>query len=129
MSIRLIPFDSDPQSDIETQLAVMGAIVMGNLLSVAVLQSRLELERHPEKQGRLPPILDVLPKVSVGLFLAASVYFLTLSWRDAREDPASSQLLLVLVANVLATGAVLLKTRVVFQARPESTASVGSTEP
>ena len=27
MPIRLIPFDSDPESDLETQLAVMAALV------------------------------------------------------------------------------------------------------
>ena len=32
-------------------------------------------------------------------------------------------------ANILATGAVLLKTRVAFQAPPGSTASVGAVEP
>lgn len=129
MPIRLIPFDSDPESDLETQLAVMAAIVAGNLLSVAVLHGRLELQRHPEKQAQMAGALDVLPKVSVGLFLGASAYFLALSRRDAVQSPRSGQLQTVYWANILATSAVLLKTQVVFQARPESTASVGATEP
>ena len=128
MPIRLIPFTSDPESDIETQIAVMGAIIAGNLMSVAVLQSRLTLQRCPEARDSLPPVLEILPKISVGLFLAASLYFLALSWRDAREG-SSTQLQLVLYANLLATAAVFLKTRVVFQAPPESTASVGAVEP
>ena len=46
MPIRLIPFDSDPESDLETQLAVMAALVTANLMSVAVLQGRQELQRQ-----------------------------------------------------------------------------------
>ena len=32
MPIRLIPTHSDPESDLETQLAVLGAVIVGNLL-------------------------------------------------------------------------------------------------
>lgn len=129
MPIRLIPFDSDPESDLETQLAVMAALVVANLMSVVVLQGRQELRRHPEKQQAMAYGLDVLPKLSVGLYLASSVYFLLLSRRDAAQSPQSHQLQAVFWANVLAMAAVLLKTRVVFQARPESTASIGAVEP
>lgn len=129
MPIRLIPFDSDPESDLETQLAVMAALVTANLMSVVVLQGRQELRRHPEKQQAMAYGLDVLPKLSVGLYLASSIYFLTLSRRDAVQSPQATQLQAVFWANVLTTSAVLLKTRVVFQARPESTASIGAVEP
>ena len=129
MPIRLIPFDSDPESDLETQLAVMAALVIANLMSVVVLQGRQELRRHPEKQQAMAYGMDVLPKLSVGLYLASSIYFLTLSRRDAVQSPQATQLHAVFWANVLATSAVLLKTRVVFQARPESTASIGAVEP
>ena len=129
MSIRLIPFDADPESDLETQLAVMAALVTANLMSVVVLQGQQELRRHPEKQQEMAYGLDVLPKLSVGLYLASSVYFLLLSRRDAAQSPQSHQLQAVFWANVLAMAAVFLKTRVVFQARPESTASIGAVEP
>jgi len=129
MSIRLIPFDADPESDLETQLAVMAALVTANLMSVVVLQGRQELRRHPEKQQEMAYGLDVLPKLSLGLYLASSVYFLLLSRRDAAQSPQSHQLQAVFWANVLAMAAVLLKTRVVFQARPESTASIDAVEP
>lgn len=129
MSIRLIPFDADPESDLETQLAVMAALVTANLMSVVVLQGRQELRRHPEKQQEMAYGLDVLPKLSVGLYLASSVYFLLLSRRDAAQSPQSHQLQAVFWANVLAMAAVFLKTRVVFQARPESTASIDAVEP
>ena len=129
MSIRLIPFDADPESDLETQLAVMAALVTANLMSVAVLQGQQELRRHPEKQQEMAYGLDVLPKLSVGLYLASSVYFLLLSRRDAAQSPQSHQLQAVFWANVLAMAAVFLKTRVVFQARPESTASIDAVEP
>ena len=129
MPIRLIPFDSDPESDLETQLAVMAALVTANLMSVVVLQGRQELRRHPEKQQAMAYGMDVLPKLSVGLYLASSIYFLTLSRRDAAQSPQATQLQAVFWANVLAMAAVLLKTRVVFQARPESTASIGAVEP
>ena len=48
MPIRLIPTHSDPESDLETQLAVLGAVIVGNLLAVSVLQGRLQLQRHPQ---------------------------------------------------------------------------------
>lgn len=129
MPIRLNPFDSDPESDLETQLAVMGVLIAGDLLSVEVLRQRLELQRHPEKQQEMSAALDGLPKIGVGLYLGVSAYFLALARRDAAQSPQSGQLQAVFWANVLTTAAVLLKTRVVFQARPESTASVGALEP
>ena len=129
MPIRLIPFDSDPESDLETQLAVMGALVAGNLLSIEVLRQRLELRRHPEKEQEMAPALEGLPKISVGLYLGVSAYFLALARRDATQSPRSGALQAVFWANVLSSAAVLLKTRVVFHARPESTASVGAVEP
>ena len=129
MPIRLIPTHSDPESDLETQLAVLGAVIVGNLLAGSVLQGRLQLQRHPQWRKDAFPALTVLPRLSVSLFLGASLYFLAVAWRDAREKPASAQLQMVLWANILATGAVLLKTRGAFQAPPGSTASVGAVEP
>lgn len=127
MPIRLNPNLSDPESDLETQLFAMGAIVAGNLLSVALLQHKLERQRHPGKPAA--PIFDLLPKVSIGLFLGASLYFLALSRRDVRENPDRTALWLVFGANLLSTTAVGLKTHVVFSSPPESEATVGSVEP
>ena len=127
MAIRLNPDLSDPESDLETQLFAMGAIIAGNLLSVALLQNTLERRRHPE--APVPPIFDLLPKVSIGLFLGASLYFLALSRRDVRENPDQMTLWLVFAANLLSTTSVGLKTHVVFSSPPESAATVGSVEP
>jgi len=127
MPIRLNPAHSDPESDLETQLLAMGAIIAGNLLSVALLQNKLERRHHPEKA--VPPVFNLLPKVSIGLFLGTSLYFLALSRRDIRENPDSTALRLVFVANLLSTAAVGMKTHVVFSAPPESEATVGSVEP
>ena len=44
MPIRLNPNQSDPESDLETQLLAMGAIIAGNLLSVALLLAHRHLE-------------------------------------------------------------------------------------
>ena len=127
MAIRLNPDLSDPESDLETQLFAMGAIIAGNLLSVALLQNNLERRRHPE--APVPPIFDLLPKVSIGLFLGASLYFLALSRRDVRENPDQMTLWMVFAANLLSTASVGLKTHVVFSSPPESAATVGSVEP
>ena len=127
MAIRLNPDHSDPESDLETQLFAMGAIIAGNLLSVALLQNKLERRRHPE--ASVPPIFDLLPKISIGLFLGTSLYFLALSRRDVRENPNQTALWLVFAANLLSTASVGLKTHVVFSSPPESTATVGSVEP
>ena len=127
MPIRLNPALSDPESDLETQLFAMGLIIAGNLLSVALLQNKLERQHHPEKP--VPPIFDLLPKVSIGLFLGTSLYFLALSRRDVKEPPHSTALWLVFAANLLSTTAVGLKTHVVLSAQPESAATVGSVEP
>lgn len=126
MAIRLFPQHSDPESDLETQIAVMGALIAGNLLSIAVLQGRLQKQRAPETP--LPQALAVFPKLSIGLFLGAAVYFLALSRRDVAEQPASGPLREVFWANLLSTAAVAFKTHVVFQSRPESAASVGAVE-
>ena len=74
-------------------------------------------------------IFDLLPKVSIGLFLGTSLYFLALSRRDVKENPHSTALWLVFAANLLSTTAVGLKTHVVLSAQPESAATVGSVEP
>lgn len=127
MAIRLNPDHSDPESDLETQLLAMGAIIAGNLLSVALLQNKLERRRHPETP--VPKVFDLLPKVSIGLFLGASLYFLALSRRDVRENPDRTALWLVFAANLLSITSVGLKTHVVFTSPPESAATVGSVEP
>ena len=127
MPIRLNPDHSDPESDLETQLFAMGAIIAGNLLSVALLQNKLEHRHHPEKP--VPPVFNLLPKISIGLFLGTSLYFLVLSRRDVRESPDQTALWLVFAANLLSTVSVGLKTHVVFSSPPESAATVGSVEP
>lgn len=128
MPIRLIPNRNNHDGDIEAQLVAMAAIIVGNLMGVAVLQGKLEMERNPAVKANPPAMMNSFPKISLGIFLATSLYFLALSWRDAREK-SSKELLLVLYANLLATAAVLLKTQVVYKARPGSAASVGAVEP
>ena len=49
MPIRLNPNQSDPESDLETQLLAMGAIIAGNLLSVALLQNKLKTIKYKDK--------------------------------------------------------------------------------
>ena len=127
MPFRVIPFRFDPEADIESQMAALMAIVIGNLMGLAVLQGKLELQRHPELQACPPPILDTLPKLSAILFFLASLYFLALSWRDMLQNP-SLPLRLLVYGNLLAAGAVLIKLWVVFQAPPESEAAVESVE-
>lgn len=129
MPIRLNPDRSDPESDLETQLLAMGAIIAGNVMSVLLLQNKLHRQLHPEDDRPLPPLFDLLPRISIALFLTTSVYFLALSRRDIRENPQSLPLQLVFTANLLSTAAVGLKTHVVFQSPPESAATVGSVEP
>ena len=127
MPIRLNPDLSDPESDLETQLLAMGAIVAGNLMTVALLRNKLQ--RHRDATIPLSPIYDKLPKASTALFGGASLYFLSLSHRDIRQAPQRATLWLVFGANVLSTLAVALKTHVVFSAPPESEATIGSLEP
>ena len=129
MAIRLNPDHSDPESDLETQLLAMSAIIAGNLMSVALLQNKLHRQLCPEDDRPLSPIFDLLPRASIGLFLGASVYFLALSRRDVRENPDQTALWLVFAANLLSTASVGLKTHVVFSSPPESAATVGSVEP
>ena len=127
MPIRLNPNLSDPESDLETQLLAMGAILAGNLMTVALLRSKLRRQRDPSVPAS--PVFDRLPKVSAVLFLGASLYFLALSRRDARDQPSSLPLLEVFGANLLSTAAVGLKAHLVFSSPPESEATVGSVEP
>ncbi len=127
MPIRLDPGHSDPQSDLQTQLAAMGAILAGNLMTVAVLWGQLDARKHPRQP--LPGIFDRLPKISTLLFLGTSLYFLALSRRDVKQQPGSLPLQAVFWANALSTVSVGMKTAVAFQALPGSPASVGSVEP
>lgn len=129
MPIRLNPALSDPESDLETQLLAMGAIVAGNLMTVALLRDKLRRQRDPAGGSAVSPLYAALPKVSAGLFLASSLYFLVLSHRDVREQPSSLPLAGVFFANVLSAAAVGLKTGLVFTSPPESEATVGSVEP
>ena len=128
MAIRLNPDQSDPESDLETQLLAIGALVAGNLMSGALLLNKLHRQMHPKDDRPLPPLYDLLPRASILLFLGVSVYFLALSRRDVRQSPDSLPLRLVLCANVLSTAATGLKTHVVFSSPPESAATVGSVE-
>ena len=66
MPIRLIPTHSDPESDLETQLAVLGAVIVGNLLAVSVLCA------SPAQADALSTALFVLG-ADEGLALAASL--------------------------------------------------------
>lgn len=127
MPIRLNPNLSDPESDLETQLLAMGAILAGNLMTVALL--RHKLQRHRDPTMPVSPVFDRLPKASAGLFLGASLYFLSLSHRDLRAQPSTLPLVEVFGANLLSTLAVGLKAHVVFSSPPESEATVGSVEP
>ena len=128
MAIRLNPMGSDPESDLETQLLAIGALVAGNLMSGALLLNKLQRQRHPQQNRPLPPLYDQLPRVSILLFLGVSVYFLALSRRDVGQSPDNPALKLVLAANVLSTAATGMKTHVVFSSPPESAATVGSVE-
>ena len=129
MPIRLNPDLSDPESDLETQLLAMGAILAGNLMTVALLRNKLQRQRDPTREPAVPRLYAALPKVSTGLFLAASLYFLALSHRDVREQPSSLPLAGVFFANLLSTASVGLKSGLVFLSPPESEATVGSVEP
>ena len=129
MPIRLNPDLSDPESDLETQLLAMGAIVAGNLMTVALLRNKLRRQREPDREPALPRLYGALPRVSAGLFLAASLYFLALSHRDSREQPSSLPLAGVFFANLLSTAAVGVKSGLVFISPPESEATIGSVEP
>ena len=53
MPIRLIPAHSDPESDLETQLAVLGAVIVGNLLAVSVSRAGCSSSAIPNG-GRMP---------------------------------------------------------------------------
>ncbi len=129
MPIRLNPDLSDPESDLETQLLAMGAILVGNLMTVALLRSKLQRQRDPHWEPSVPRLYAVLPKVSTSLFLASSLYFLALSRRDLRSQPSALPQLEVFGANLLSTLSVALKTQLVFASPPESGTTVGSVEP
>lgn len=128
MAIRLNPHRSDGESDLETQLLAIGALIAGNVMSGALLLNKLQRQRNTQQNAPLPPLYDQLPRVSVLLFLGVSVYFLALSKRDVEQQPDSPALKLVLAANVLSTAATGLKTQVVFTSPPESAATVGAAE-
>ena len=75
MAIRLNPDLSDPESDLETQLLAIGALVAGNLMSGALLLNKLHRQMHPDDDRPLPPLYDLLPRASILLFLGCRCIF------------------------------------------------------
>lgn len=128
MPIRLIPELSDQESDLETQLLMMGAILTGNLMTVALLRHKLQRQREPGSPSS-SRLYTALPKISAGLFASASLYFLALSRKELRDQPGSTSLLAVFAANLLSTAAVGLKTCVVFSASPGAETPLDALEP
>lgn len=139
MAVTLPPIGLGFHGDPETQALMTGAVAAGNLFTIAVLRGKARLLKHPELEGNTPPILDVLPRLGAVIFTVTSFYFLVLAWNDAARDAnrrdvgnpqqgTSSQLRLLLLANLLATAAVLMRTKVVFSSPPLSTLSVEALE-
>lgn len=139
MAVTLPPIGLGIHGDPDTQALMTGAVAAGNLFTIAVLRGKSALRKNPSLAGSTPPILDVLPRLGAVIFTVTSFYFLVLAWNDAahassRQDGGNpqqgttAQLQLLLLTNLLATAAVLMRTRVVFTSPPLSALSVEALE-
>lgn len=127
MPARLPPLWDLVSGKPEEQAAAVGAVLAGNLMTLALLRARAELKRHPEKAGTTPRYLDAFPRLSWAIFLATSVYFLALARQDAARSPERNTKA-ALWANRLGLAAVLLRGRGVFTAQPLSEVTLESLE-
>ena len=125
MAVTLPPIGVSLHGDPDTQSLMTGAVAAGNLFTLAVLRGKAALKKDPSLEGNTPPVLDVLPRLGAVIFVITSFYFLGLSWSSAAKGGAPAQtadadLRLILLANLLGTAAVLLRTRVIFRTPPLS---------
>ena len=125
MAVTLPPIGVSLHGDPDTQSLMTGAVAAGNLFTLAVLRGKAALKKDPSLEGNTPPVLDVLPRLGAVIFVITSFYFLGLAWSSAAKGGAPAQtadadLRLILLANLLGTAAVLLRTRVIFRTPPLS---------
>ena len=133
MAVTLPPIGVSLHGDPDTQSLMTGAVAAGNLFTLAVLRGKAALKKDPSLEGNTPPVLDVLPRLGAVIFVITSFYFLGLAWSNAAKGGAPAQtadadLRLILLANLLGTAAVLLRTRVIFRAPPLSALTVEALE-
>lgn len=133
MAVTLPPIGVSLHGDPDTQSLMTGAVAAGNLFTLAVLRGKAALKKDPSLEGNTPPVLDVLPRLGAVIFVITSFYFLGLAWSNAAkggapEQTADADLRLILLANLLGTAAVLLRTRVIFRAPPLSALTVEALE-
>ncbi len=127
MAVTLPPIGVSLHGDPDTQSLMTGAVAAGNLFTLAVLRGKAALKKDPSLEGNTPPVLDVLPRLGAVIFVITSFYFLGLAWSSAAKNGAQTQasgadadLKLILLANLLGTAAVLMRTRVIFRSPPLS---------
>lgn len=125
MAVTLPPIGVSLHGDPDTQSLMTGAVAAGNLFTLAVLRGKAALKKDPSLEGNTPPVLDVLPRLGAVIFVITSFYFLGLAWSSAAKNGAQTQaadadLRLILLANLLGTAAVLMRTRVIFRSPPLS---------
>lgn len=133
MAVTLPPIGVSLHGDPDTQSLMTGAVAAGNLFTLAVLRGKAALKKDPSLEGNTPPVLDVLPRLGAVIFVITSFYFLGLAWNSAAKNGAPAQtadadLRLILLANLLGTAAVLMRTRVIFRSPPLSALTVEALE-
>lgn len=133
MAVTLPPIGVSLHGDPDTQSLMTGAVAAGNLFTLAVLRGKSALKKDPSLEGNTPPVLDVLPRLGAVIFVITSFYFLGLAWSSAAKNGAQTQtadadLRLILLANLLGTAAVLMRTRVIFRSPPLSALTVEALE-
>ena len=111
---------------LDTQIYAVILAITANVLSLMVLQGFKEQlsDECPDKDY---DYLKTLPKFSTAIFAGVATYYLYLSWKHSKEQTDNDFLTWLLVANILAFVASLIKLFLAWQEPDISTGVVEET--
>ena len=111
---------------LDNQIFAVVLSITANVLSLMVLQGFKEqlTDECPDKDY---DYLKTLPKISTVIFAGVATYYLYLSWKHRENDTESDFLTWLLVANILAFVAALIKVYLAWKYPDVSTGVVEET--
>lgn|GEM_PF-6361708 len=121
----VIPGTSSLES-LDAQMAAVVLAIIANIMALMVLQGFKErlTEQCPDKDYGY---LTTFPKITTAIFVGLSAYYLYLTWRQKGRRPDNNWITWLVVANVLALGAALMKMYVAWEQPAASTGVVEET--
>ena len=100
----------DPEN-LEMQAAIIALSIFGGVISEFAILGAIRKRENPGADN--PPYFKTLPKISVAVSLATTAYFLYIRYKQAKETPTPSFMLL-LFAGIIGAVAILMSAGVLF---------------